>query len=356
MPYTNNRRIPLCGCLILNNMVNLRLIYEQLEAGKRQLLDTSLLGSRLALILLDNVAELLMYRALSIQFGFDDSFRPRWEPALSEWWKRRMYTPEERKAAEREFEPKTHILHLRLKKISSDDCIVLNTCHRLRNEAFHSGTLRERILQQVSALLFTTVVGLTLKLPIQGYRLPNPPLSNEDASFLERFGFKSAHSLISDQAKQFAEHLLADVLFDNSVFTSTLSDDLSERIDHVIGALEYIGETEDRSQIDRNLQYTQFWRQLGAKLVEDGVRQPELEGEYQKWQANGHARFSLRKLDGWQKQAKAIGNRPTPARALAHYSGIDKRLGPLEDYIEEAVSQYEKQIDAQIEHYKLTKR
>jgi len=338
-------------------MVNIRLIYEQLEAGKRQLLDTSLLGSRLALILLDNVAELLMYRALTIQFGFDDSFRPYGEPALSEWSKRRKYTPEERKAAEREFEPKTHILHMRLKKISSDDFIILNTCHRLRNEAFHSGTLRERILQQVSTLLFTTVVGLTLTLPIQAYRLPNPPLSNEDASFLERFGFKSAHSLISDQArKQFAEYLLADVLFDNSVFTSTLSDDLSERIYRVIETLGYLGETEDRSQIDRNLQYTQFWRQLGAKLVADGVREPELEGEYQKWQADGHARFSLRKLDGWQRQAKAIGNRPTPAGALAHYSGIDKRLAPLEDDIGEAVYQYEKQIDAQIEHYRLTKR
>lgn len=337
-------------------MVNVRLIYEQIEAGKRYLLDGSLLSCRLALILLDNVAELLMYKALAFRFAFDDSFRPNWEPALSDWLKSRKYAPDERRAAEREFEPKTRILHLRLKSISTDDCIILNSCHKLRCEAFHSGTLRDRILEDVSKLLFRTVVDLTLKLPIQSYRLPNSPLSNEDASFLERFDFKSAHSLIGEQsANQFADRLLDGVSFDGSAFATTLSNDLVERIDQLIGVLEDIEETSDRSPIDRNLQYTQFWRQLGSKLMAEGVREPELETAYRKWQAEGHAKYTSHKIDRWRRQAKSIANCQKPARALAHYSGIDKRLRPLEEDVAEAAYRYEKEIDAQIEHYKITK-
>ncbi|MGI0016857.1 MAG: hypothetical protein ACREBU_25835, partial [Nitrososphaera sp.] len=203
-------------------------------------------------------------------------------------------------------------------------------------------------------LLFTTVVDLTLKLPIQSYRLPNPPLSNEDASFLERFGFKSAQSLIGEQAaRQLADRLVVGVCFDSSAFATTLSNDLLERIEQLIAALEYIGETDDRSQIHRNLQYTQFWRQPGSKLMAEGVREPELEEAYRRWQAAGHAKYSLRKLDGWKRQATAISKHAKAARALAHYSGIDKRLRPLEGDIAEAAYQYDKQIDAQIEHHKI---
>ena len=45
-------------------MENIRLIYEQIETAKAHLLQGDVSNSRLALILLDNVAELLMAREL----------------------------------------------------------------------------------------------------------------------------------------------------------------------------------------------------------------------------------------------------------------------------------------------------
>ena len=53
-------------------MENIRLIYEQIETAKRHFLVGTVLDCRLALILLDNVAELLMVRTLRERFSFDD--------------------------------------------------------------------------------------------------------------------------------------------------------------------------------------------------------------------------------------------------------------------------------------------
>jgi hypothetical protein len=50
-------------------MENVRLIYEQIEHAKKMLLSDSVLDTRLALILLDNAAEVMMYRELSKRFS-----------------------------------------------------------------------------------------------------------------------------------------------------------------------------------------------------------------------------------------------------------------------------------------------
>jgi len=44
------------------------------------------------------------------------------------------------------------------------------------------------------------------------------------------------------------------------------------RIGETVRGLETVGETNDRARVDRNLQYTQFWREIGAKLAEKGTR------------------------------------------------------------------------------------
>jgi hypothetical protein len=98
-------------------MERVRLIYEQIEEAKKLLLAGSLLQLRLALILLDNAVELMMYRELEYQFAWDDSWRPGWQPALDEWLRAGLgpkYTAQERKEAERNFDPKARILGFRL--------------------------------------------------------------------------------------------------------------------------------------------------------------------------------------------------------------------------------------------------
>ena len=131
-------------------MQRVRLVYEQIEEAKNYLTGGSLLQFRLALILLDNAAELMMHRELEYQFAWDEHRMPKWEPARTEWMRSERgpkYTDEERKRSEQEFEPKLRILCLRLGRISEDDRRILCVCHKLRCGAFHRGHIRAQILE-----------------------------------------------------------------------------------------------------------------------------------------------------------------------------------------------------------------
>ncbi len=311
-----------------------------------------MLDCRLAVILLDNVAELLMHHELEVRFGFDDQFCPKSEPALSEWLQgphRPKYTYEERAAAEREFEPKIRILCHRLNKLSHDERIVLTVCHKLRCEAFHRGRLRQRILAQIAVLLYTTTVNLTMRLPIRVFFLPAPNANGADAQFLERFSLKDAMALTTDDGlAQVAKVLLEGIALDDAAFAKALSEDLVERIDETVGGLYYLRETSRSSDIDRNLQYTQFWRDRGAQLARDGVREPRLEAAFRQWQSEGRAVYTMHKIERWRRQAVAIAHCLQPPRALDHYWGIDRRLRPLEEDVGQAVFDYDEWINAQL--------
>jgi hypothetical protein len=285
-------------------------VYEQVEEAKNYLLGGSLLQLRLALILLDNAAELIMHRELEYQFARDEHWMPKWEPARTEWMRSERspkYTEEELKKSEQEFEPKLRILYLRLGRISEDDRKVLCVCHKHRCEAFHRGHIRTQLLGQVCRLLFLTVAELTLKLPFRSYLLPGPNEDNEDTAFLVRFGIPDPYKLGTDEGRQrLRDRLVEGVTFEANRFAEALSDDLVQRLDETLGGLASVGETDDNSKIDENLQHWQFWRELGADLAGAGVREPGLGEEFKRWRAAGRAQFTLAKIERWRRMASAI--------------------------------------------------
>ena len=263
-------------------MENIRLIYEQIETAKAHLDAGGVLDCRLALILLDNVAELLMARELKEAFDFEDYFYPKdGRPRLGDD-PRAAYTADERAHSEREFEPKLRILGHRLQKITPEDRAILKVCHRLRCETFHAGTIRRTILSQSAVLLFQTTVALTLKLPIRCFTLPGPRPAEADARFLERYELDSAMQLALDDGRELiARKLLQGVVLDARVFAATLAEDLLRRIDEdILGGLEYL-KNDRNADVDRNLQYGQFWQERGISLAKAGVRLPQLDQAFE---------------------------------------------------------------------------
>ena len=287
-------------------MENVRLIYEQIEIAKRHI-DGDVLECRLALILLDNTAELLLGHALEYYFELEDFFSPSDRPTHLTVPRISRYTPKERNQAEREFEPKLRILQFRLNRISREDRSVLKVCHRLRNDAFHRGTLRSEVLSQVVRLMYETTVRLTLKLPIGSFRLPQPGESGPNAAFLDRFDLTDAMLLgTEDGRKSVADKLMEDIHVDATVFAGTLSKGILRRIDeNILGGLDYLVEPPN-TDIDRNLQYGQFWRDQGVGLAQSGVREPDLERAFTQWRDGGQAKYTVAKIMAWRRRSEAL--------------------------------------------------
>jgi hypothetical protein len=202
--------------------------------------------------------------------------------------------------------------------------------------------------------LYLTVVELTVKLPIHGLAEPTPDFDPDGVRFLQRFGFKYGSELLFDNGRRrVADHLLAELDFDLSVFRTALADDLIEHINATFEGLEHVGETRDRSKIDHNLQYTQFWREMGASLFQHGVHEPELTNAFRQWQSEGRAKYTVETFDRWWRQAEAIRHCKISGPALDLYWATDKALGPLEDDVFDAVFRYDEEIDMRIKDQRM---
>jgi hypothetical protein len=329
-----------------------RLIYEQLEEAKRLIREGFAPKLRLALILLDNAAELLMYRELQRQFAKDDYWRrgSAWRGPNKDRT-RIKYTDEDRRRAKEEFAPMTKLLEVRLGRISSQNRTILDVCHKVRRDAFHRGEMNSRIFEAVTRLLFVTVVNLTTKLPFQSFIIVGGTGTNEDSAFLTRFRFSEAAQLATDDAKaQLAAVLLDGVPFDAPEFGQVLASDLEERIESIMGGIAYVNDECSEDQADGHLQYGQFWKEQGADIATACDRQgrackEDLDAAFQQWLKNPGPKFTFEKLRVWQRRASAIRNIRAPANMLAGYWAIHHRIGDLEEEVLKGVAEYEDYID-----------
>lgn len=115
---------------------NLKKDFEQLEEAINQLEKETPTGARLALLLLDNLVEILMYRYINSEFAEDELYNQ--SSSLK-------YSASERINVRKYFDEKVKLIN-KLEVIDDDTAIILRKVHELRNEAYHLDILRENVL------------------------------------------------------------------------------------------------------------------------------------------------------------------------------------------------------------------
>jgi len=334
-------------------MERLRLIYEQMEEAKRLIRSGTLPHVRIALVLLDNAAELIMYRELSYKFAQDDFYAQVREHSRAGGGADPFapkYSDEERRAAEREFTPMVKILSHRLRMISEKQATVLRVCHEMRRDAFHRGEMNPAILRPVTELLFLTVAEMAKRFPVHSYSIGGAVPTGENLDFLTRFGIRE-YDLGDEKGKEKIYSQLVAGISSTDSLNETLSRDLQERIDGTIEGLSYLNDgSSNRGQLDHNLRYAQFWRERGAEVAkkaheEKRASMDDLEKAYGEWSENPGPRFTMDKVERWRRQASAIAKANHSADALARYWGIERLFAPLEEDISKAVADFDDHIN-----------
>jgi hypothetical protein len=127
-----------------------RLFVEQLEMIRRLLDTKSPIDSKVAIILLDNVGDALMYRRFVQEFD-EDSYlavikRPR-------------FTLSKRIEILQDFKAKVNAL-AGLKFINLEDASVLKIGHSYRNAAYHRDVHNPRVTNEIARILFDSVSSL----------------------------------------------------------------------------------------------------------------------------------------------------------------------------------------------------
>ena len=117
-------------------------IMEQLDEAGNQIDNKTTTGARLALILIDNALELLMYRTVREKFDWDEEtlLNPKYDQGT-------------KNKTLKFFGEKTKFIK-NLGKISNEEAEIMNICHKYRNEAYHINILKDSIIHQIVKIYF----------------------------------------------------------------------------------------------------------------------------------------------------------------------------------------------------------
>jgi len=289
---------------------------------------------RLALILLDNAAELLIYETLKPVFETDDYFQHvRQTMSLLNMPVHEAfappYTADERRAAEREFEPMLRIIEHRLNLITSGERSILRITHKLRRDAFHRGQLRDEILRPLCVLLYHTVLDLAAKLPrAKGY-------GNLRPRKLEKS--EVPHSPDFEPA--------ADLTFDHQNLCETLANDVVQRIDKLLGELS--GFFPHDLLIDEYLFRMQFGNTLPTQVP--ALTEDELDVGFREWKKTSKPAITVAHVRSLRKMGERIRTARQSSNGLIQYWSIDERLSKIESTVTKDLEQLDRHIQRQID-------
>lgn len=324
-------------------MQRLQFALFQMDEGKQHLVKGSVPALRVALLLLDNAAEVLLDRWIAHDLALDGLSErlqrrihelgiPEDHSALADLLQHRFLTHDEKRRVSRYFDEKIRYVTETKKVLSPSVGAVLSHLHRYRNEAYHSGRVKPQILRTSVMIHLELCCQLTMALkPSGGYS------SSDDFSWLEeRFGLRP-HDLWDDaKMVSLISAFRGGLAIADSSIGGTLALNLECRIIEVNEALDFIcGESRDHVDRGKALAYAQ-----GFALEEIKNEPP-----YRSVPRDVSRPLSLEHLSELVLFPNLIRAAPNPVEGFEIYAEAD----PLLERIEFVVSRLAGAIDEAIE-------
>ena len=318
-------------------------VLYQLDEACRYLEGGCLEQLRLALLLLDNAAELQVERRVR-DYLQSENLRERVRSQLLRFpraadereilgelrdW--RPLTASQKRRLDRNFDEKLRFLSERHDILDPRLAKILSYLHRYRNEAYHEGRVRREtirtaavILVEVNCRLLTTVFRVAML------------ASSEDYSWLDqRFG--DHRRFFGDRAalEPIVNELRASVLSEFGSIAPTLAAHLENRIAEMLDALDFVVSNSGLTSRVEALQVAQ-----AVAAVARGEADPEGEaGDYR-------AGWSLAGVSRVQAEIADIPGIADPFDAFAAFSSLEERIEALE----KEVSSIASWIDGRIQY------
>ncbi len=310
---------------------------EQLEVAGDLIDKKTPTSSRLALFLIDNFAELVMHKICLYEFARDDQWKNM---------KQCKYSAKKRNDLKNHFQSKINFIVNDLNLIDDSDANVLRVGHALRNEAYHNGILRERIITPITRTYFQAICFIFPKLWLGSYGYTRP---DEVREFLERYGIHG--DLITSSAlNQICEKILNGRGSKERDLSRAISEDLVSRIQDIIDAIDYLSSEPGAMSPDEGLKWLQFREEGGMEFGQSKNDEEfrQFWDEVKTKLAAFKPKVSLNTLRNWIKKAKKIESENDKGLILQKFWEIDKQFIKIENMVQEEVFRYDEYINSRI--------
>lgn len=317
---------------------------EILEACQGFISSSSPVKIRLAIILLDNLAEVLMYHKCKDILEHDDYFK-RFVAA--------RYSNADRDRVDKDFAGKVWFLSKKVDLLPGDDATVLRVGHAYRNAAFH----RDEHNPQANRVIVVIAFEVACRLLSIAYG--DNTLSGRDESverWLRTYGIDQPYLEYGPASRHIGAHLLKAIAVSDEDVKTALACDLHERwqllVDRVLRELPL-----QELVLDEILKTEEFDAQFDDDSASESIREAtrligkgetfsrkeydRREREYWMTVRTAYAGFTptlqWRGVQRMETTFRRLGRQRSPGRVFAVYEELSDRLAKAEHLFASAI-------------------
>jgi hypothetical protein len=327
-------------------------IVEQLNEAVRFISDGSTAHARMALLLLDNAAELLLSRPARCELARDDMNARLYErtheirrdgfvddlPDLP-----RLLSRKERREVEFTFDAKADLLVER-KRLDAGTADVLKGLHRHRNDTYHKERLRIPIVRATAILYLNLCCDLLETFGREG----SWAMGEEWSGFLSKYGLAQGFFFDDRAMATTTARFRNAVGIDDRELAGMLADYLCLRLDAIEDELDHLDYYKDRDEALRIIQFTvAHGDEWNKKLKERG---PALFRKFEAAKAKYAAAVTNETLIEWRGVAERLTKSAgLKAELFAEYHRLELAMEPIEMAVGEEAAGYDHHIQLEID-------
>lgn len=321
-------------------------IIEQLDLAGKQLQKPNATYGRFALLLTDNIVELILHEQCEYEFLSDDALRGP---------DRCKYTPGLRKKVlGRHFGEKAKFCK-QIGLINDDQLQLICICHQYRNELYHIGIKYEPIVYAIAWKYHNAACDLFTLARSCGYRIvPKDELSEvvrhhteslitEDGMLVDHDRFRQG---VSNSLKQIKPQL-------SRSFVEIICDFAIEKVDTIMGNISFLSEDNLRggneTEVLHEIQFTQYLREHFSTVNSPRGSHAEYFESVRQLRSKWTPKYPLNPTPRWLARAKHLAEEKTSINVLRNFENLKRDMQEFEEMIERAAIEFDQNIQRQID-------
>lgn len=229
-------------------------IIEQINTAKEFIKMGDLAHVRMAFVLLDNAAEILMHRAVKPEMTQMDWYRrtveeakgyskekyKQWESGPGKFFLDKMINVKTQKKIERYFDEKVNFLLDKKSKISPSKAWAISQLHKYRNDLYHNDIVCEETISVFAKFYYELVCELYSNLSLSSYTYSSSD-GDQIRRWFKKYGFGAKRFTGFDLIPLLIKKLKLSIRLKGSSLSAVLSKYLAERVEMIEGGIDFIG-------------------------------------------------------------------------------------------------------------------
>lgn len=321
-------------------------IIEQLDLAGKQLQKANATYGRFALLLTDNIVELILHEQCGYEFLSDDALRGP---------ERCKYTPELRKKVlGQHFVVKAKFCR-QIGLINNDQLELIRIGHRYRNELYHIGIKYEPIVYAIAWEYHNAACDLFTLARSCGYRIvPKDVLSEvvryhandlvtQDGMLVDPYRFRQG---VSNSLKQMKPQLPRS-------FVEIICDFAIEKVEAVIENISFLSEGSSRdgkeTEVLHEIQFAKYLKEYFPTVNSPHGSPAEFFESVRQLRANWNPKYQLNPTPRWLERARHLAGEKTSINVLRKFENLKRDMQEFEELVDKAAIEFDQYIQGQID-------